>query len=289
MSILIDHSPKRLFAFGCSFTEYYWPTWTEILSLDLDIPCYNYGKSGAGNQYIANMLVQADHFYKFNKDDLVIVSWTSVCREDRWKSRNWITPGNIFTQGDYDEAWVEKWADPVGYLVRDLATISLTKNYLENKKCNWHMFSMCDLTTQLDQQNQVVVDQNSKDCYIKLLDMYADDIGSINSSFFKVLWDNDIYKNKILKDLEKFSGKFSDGHPNVLEHLQYLQTVFPDHIFKETTLNSIERSYSAYTQFIEEQIKIKKSDFAIYMLESEQIKKLYNLTSINQPLTPQRI
>jgi hypothetical protein len=40
---------KRAFLFGCSYTEYKWPTWANILKKDLDIPVYNWGLSGLGN------------------------------------------------------------------------------------------------------------------------------------------------------------------------------------------------------------------------------------------------
>ena len=80
---LITRPPKRIFTFGCSFVEYYWATWAEILGKDLGIPLYNFGKSGGGNQYIANTFAQANAVYNFNEDDLIIVSWTNVCREDR--------------------------------------------------------------------------------------------------------------------------------------------------------------------------------------------------------------
>lgn len=287
--MLIDRSPKRLFAFGCSFTEYYWPTWTEILSLDLDIPCYNYGKSGAGNQYISNMLVQADHFYKFNKDDLIIISWSSVCREDRWKDRNWITPGNIYTQGEYSQEWVKEWADPLGYLVRDLATISLTKNYLENRNCNWKMFSMCDLVVQLDQQAHTAISADNIDSYNKLLEIYKKDIGVLMPSFFNILWNNDVYKNKVLVDFKKFDNKYSDGHPTPKEHLEYLQCIFPEHQFKNNTIKTVENSDLILNNFISEKIKTVKNNFAMYKLSELEIKNLKKIISIKPSLMPQRI
>jgi len=37
--------PRRLFAFGCSFTQYKWPTWADILGKSFDLS-YNLGKSG---------------------------------------------------------------------------------------------------------------------------------------------------------------------------------------------------------------------------------------------------
>lgn len=66
---------KRLFAFGCGFTNYYWPTWAEMLAYDLDIPLYNYGKENIDNKEIFNSLMQADNFFNFNENDIVVVQW----------------------------------------------------------------------------------------------------------------------------------------------------------------------------------------------------------------------
>ena len=148
---IISRPIKRLFTFGCSFTNYGWTTWPEYVSADLDVPYWNYGKSGAGNQYIANTLAQADTIHNFNQDDLIMISWTNVCREDRWINGDWITPGNIFSQNEYDEKFIKKYVDPLGYLLRDLSTIALVSGFLKSKLCQYHFFSMCNIIEQVDQ------------------------------------------------------------------------------------------------------------------------------------------
>ena len=107
MSALIIKKPKRLFTFGCSFTKFYYPTWANIIAHDLEIPLYNYGKPGAGNQYIFNTIMQADTIYNFNKDDLIMVCWSSISREDRYKDGNWMVAGNIYTKLRYDSAYIK--------------------------------------------------------------------------------------------------------------------------------------------------------------------------------------
>jgi hypothetical protein len=88
---LINRPVRRVFTFGCSFTGYAWMCWPEAIAYDLNIPLYNYGRSGAGNQYIFNMLMQANNYYKFDENDLVIVSWTNVYRDDKFIKNNWVT------------------------------------------------------------------------------------------------------------------------------------------------------------------------------------------------------
>ena len=44
---------KRAFVFGCSFTQYYWPTWADILGREFN-KFENWGQCGGGNQFIFN-------------------------------------------------------------------------------------------------------------------------------------------------------------------------------------------------------------------------------------------
>ena len=52
---------KRLFAFGCSFTCYIYPTWADIIyqSLNEDCEFYNCGRSGGGNLFISHRITEA--------------------------------------------------------------------------------------------------------------------------------------------------------------------------------------------------------------------------------------
>jgi hypothetical protein len=246
---LITRKPKRLFTFGCSFTSYAWSMWPEIISYDLEIPLYNYGRTGAGNQFIANTICQANAKYKFNSDDLIIVCWTNVCREDRWVNGKWVLPGNIFTQNEYDSKWVEKFVDPLGLLIRDLASINLINNLLKFTDCQYHFLSMMDIVHNADQWNSndsrfksfkkvnPETGQNI-DVLKEILSYYQSDISKINKSFYEVLWNKNI-EQKLNVELKRFNGYFQDGHPWPTESLQYLSVIFDDHKFKETTIKTV--------------------------------------------------
>ena len=62
---------KRCFTFGCSFTRYKWPTWSDIIKQEIP-ETINYGKAGAGNLYISNQLVEGNLRHNINKVDLVM-------------------------------------------------------------------------------------------------------------------------------------------------------------------------------------------------------------------------
>jgi hypothetical protein len=278
MTELITRPIKRIFTFGCSFTKYYWSTWPEIVSLDLDIPYYNFGKSGGGNQYIANTISQADNIYNFNQDDLIMISWTSVTREDRWVKGNWYNSGNIYTQDLFDKSYVEKWGDPIGYMIRDFASIKLVKNLLEFKGCQHHMMSMCDIQDQLDQGAYNKMPSNVH--YDKLCNIYKTELACVHPSFMRTLWNNDIYKFKILPDIETYGTHFSDGHPSPAEHFLYLKTIFPDHKFKEATALAVKLSQENLILFIKEMEKKFRKNWAGHELSYDDNLRLTTTTSI---------
>jgi hypothetical protein len=74
------------FAFGCSFTNYSWPTWADMIGKEFE-SYENWGKSGGGNQFIFNSLMECVVKNKISKDDTVIIMWTNISREDNPKSK----------------------------------------------------------------------------------------------------------------------------------------------------------------------------------------------------------
>lgn len=129
---------KRLFTVGCSFTEYFYPTWATIMHKSMpDAEYYNLGLSGCSNPFIANRLAEANRKFNFCETDLVIVMWTTTCRETHYVNGTWLNPGNIYSQNVYPKEFVEKFADPVGYLIRDMATIELATRYMNSLSCKY--------------------------------------------------------------------------------------------------------------------------------------------------------
>ncbi len=274
---LANRPVQRLFTFGCSFTKYHWTTWPEIVAYELNVPLYNYGRSGAGNQYIANMISQADAIHNFNENDLIMISWTNVCREDRYKSQNWITPGNIFSQNIYNDEYVKKWADPDGYILRDLCTIKFTINFLENKKCQFHMMSMCNIIDIIDQgQAEILKNLSFKE---KITEMYKNELDQLHSDFYNVLWRNNPQKYKFPKDKKEISELFNDGHPTPLEHLEYLQNIFPN-TFSERTENAVKEKYSFFVENMKRLSLHYNRMFYVYELSDYENKLLREGTTL---------
>lgn len=222
---------KRFFAFGCSMTSYRWPTWADILAKEIP-ESYNFGKSGGGNLYISTMLAEAHNHYKFNAEDLVMIMWTSVCREDRYINKYWETPGNIFTQGFYDDAFVEKYADPRGYLIRDMAIISNAKHMLDSLPCDYHMLNMAPFVTL-----QLRGGESNADDFDDVLELYKDVLKYIKPDIMNLEYKGQWPQHPIS---DPGNQKF-DYHPSTAGHARYLQKVFPRLTFTEQQQQFIDK------------------------------------------------
>lgn len=89
---------SRLFAFGCSYVSYRYPTWADYLGVEFD-QYYNYGRSGSSNTYIMNKLVEAMLHHKFCKTDMVVVMLTGFGRFSyiHKDDNHWITHGDLYS------------------------------------------------------------------------------------------------------------------------------------------------------------------------------------------------
>jgi hypothetical protein len=214
----IDFSKyKRFFTFGCSFTKYIWPTWSNILKEEMpNVEYYNIGTSGAGNMMISNRIVETNLKFKFNESDLVIVMWSTFCREDRWiTDRRWVHPGNIYTQSEYNKEFVKKYSDTTGYLIKDMALITLGVNYLNNISCD----TVSLMSVPIDHQQLT-------DCHVvnSVRTAYDPIINAMPESLYTLemngQWENGhIYYYSFEKDPNKL---FEDYHPNPNRYCQYL-------------------------------------------------------------------
>lgn len=177
----------RFFAFGCSFTQYHWPTWADIIRQDYQ-PLENWGRSAAGNQFIFNAVVECNLRRKFTPDDTVIIMWSSFLREDRYINGKWANLGNLFVNKDYKKLAKEASSLRGGY-IRDLALIYSTQKLLESTGCRWYFTSIMDVGTNFDfvEIEKDDVNNNIND----LLEHYHDTIKLFRPSVHQVLFNYD--------------------------------------------------------------------------------------------------
>jgi hypothetical protein len=212
-------SLNRLFTFGCSFTNYRWSTWADCLAPEFDY-FENWGQAGGGNHYIFNSIMEADQRHDFKNNDTVVVCWSSILREDRYTD-NWQTHGNIATCEYYDKKYFDKYITERGCLIRDMAFIKATLNFLQNKQgVKWVFLSMAPLLLADQFGHSINLDSDVQELYKNVLE-------NIKPSFYETVlrsdWEQGWTTNRI------------DIHPTPVEHLEYLDTVLPSWVTNQST------------------------------------------------------
>jgi len=263
---------KRLFVFGCSFTNYIWPTWANILGKEFDY-FENWGMAGCGNQFIFSSLNECILRNNISKDDTVIIMWTSIVREDRYIKGQWIAEGNIYNQanGFYDDYFVANCTDNRGYLIRDLSFVHSAKKMLEQIGAKHVFLSMVPFTNVHD--HKLLPADNVDD----ILELYKETVDFIRPSVYEVIFKFDWWsrefcpqglkekykelsgtdwpsyeifvkkifsnlKQSVLEEIEQYNlidrlheSKRIDMHPTPLEYLEYIDSQLQDFIISKST------------------------------------------------------
>ena len=234
----------RFFAFGCSFTiNNSRPTWADIVG-DQFAEYQNWARGGSGNQYIFNSLIEANQRNKFTDTDTVMIMWSSITREDRYVERlgGWIGNGNIYWQNVYSKEFVKEYACERGYLIRDLALISAAHQLLQTWGVNYRMMSMIPVNT---------VEHTSSTAlpYSDVTKLYQDTLDSLLPSVYETVFNNQHWQLK-RSDFGAWVDSAQvvrDAHPDPKEALDYVQTVLPNLVIKQTTVDWI-NSYTYGTE-----------------------------------------
>lgn len=223
---------KRFFAFGCSFTFYHWMTWADIIGSEIP-EYYNYAKPGCGNGYIFSSVIEANIRHTFTDDDLVIVMWSGVDREDRYINGSWKAAGSVYHSIDnfYDKSFTQKYSDLRGYLIRDLGFISAISETLSN--IDHHFLSMMPMDKVSEFGNEKV-DADVYRFYGKYLDMIKP---SVYEAVFDMDWNT---RQKVKKKVSMFRTE-TDLHPTPKLHLEYIQKIFPDLAFLPGTIDLVNK------------------------------------------------
>jgi hypothetical protein len=135
---------KRIFTFGCSFTNWTWPTWADIISVQTNVPVYNGGLAGLGNVGISCRILEYDMKYHFQQDDLILVMWTNWSREDRYLNNKWKLVGNVFNNNFYDKEFIKKYWSWENDIIKNASSIILTNKSFQIGE-NYSAFEYADV------------------------------------------------------------------------------------------------------------------------------------------------
>ena len=202
---------KRFFAFGCSFTDWPWTTWADIVAGAYPkAQYYNFAKGGGSNQLILSRVMEADNIFNFNEHDLIIVQWTSANRESRYIINKWRGGGNVYRdKNNYGEDFF-KYIDPLDFLIRDCAAVKAVHSLLKLKQCNFKFISCVPL-----------VEGNTNEIKY-LLQTYQPVLDFIKPCYLNVIFKGNFKNN----DTRLLYGDKS--HPDPEQHLRYIETVLPE-------------------------------------------------------------
>lgn len=219
----------RLFTFGCSFTFWEWSTWADIVGRDNFSEHKNYGRIGAGNQYIFTSLIEAIKRDNITQADTIMVMWSSVARHDYWFRGEWRTQGNILTSIPRLE-WLNSFYDIDGFYFRDLPLITAGQLILDSIGCKHHVMSMVDITN----HDQFELNDNSQEPSLRdLFETHSDTTQRILPSVHNIIFNYD-YNSRLIAGYPKREG-IRICHPTPAEHLEYIESVMPEYEISDQT------------------------------------------------------
>lgn len=216
---------KRLFTFGCSHTQYCWPTWADIL-----LSVYggqNWGKSGAGNKFIVSSLNECIVTNQLSKDDVVIIMWTSWAREDRYLNGQWLCGGNVYNHYFYDKVFLQKYWDDTGAVLDTFNNMVSAFNILDNIGCEYLITSAYPLyqVKEWPELSTVddIVDINKFQKYLDFISKYQDKI--VHENLFH---DKRVDSYVFSSTSWSLNKDTTDPHASTEEHYNWLkQYVIP--------------------------------------------------------------
>ena len=208
----------KLFTFGCSYTNYYWPTWSDLLGYQFD-EHQNWAISGLGNNAIMQRVNEALTKNKVTEDDYVVVQFTDFNRLDLHSVGilpfgNWRAGGNIWMKS-VEEPWIQQTWNEESYMYMSHNYISMTINFLRSLPCKWTVTSSVDVPTLL-QNKEFVHNTNIYTGWVTAIQSYADDRKSpVINVAYKDQDPISLFTKR--KKIEK------DKHPSISTHANWVK------------------------------------------------------------------
>lgn len=136
---------KKLITFGCSFTEFSWPTWADWMGTAY--PHYiNLGNGGSGNRAIFHTFMRAYNGGYIDKNTDVVIQWTSLLRHDHipFGKNKYLGLGSVLHSGNYSQEYIDKFFNPIQAISETYNYIKAIRTLLDIRRINYTMFFMLD-------------------------------------------------------------------------------------------------------------------------------------------------
>ena len=217
---------QRYFAFGCSYTNHYWPTVADFIAIGFK-KFYNLGRSGSSNSYILQRLFEAHQKYNFTSDDFITVATSGIGRFSyiHKDSGDWIHSGDLYPntgegQPKLSQLWAENFESYLFALDRSVFSLKMIRFILDNLNVKYKIYPAISY---LPFQSRDPATRPLLKEYINLHDIKD----SIDTFVLKTnVWD------------ELFGYEFKDGridrHPSISQHHRYFKEYFPELVSPKT-------------------------------------------------------
>ncbi len=240
---------ERLFTFGCSTTNYYWPTWADIIGYDKDYQ--NWGISGIGNVGIFLQLIEAGYKNNIGPNDTVIIMWTHLGREDRYVKDQWIARGNPIRE--YGEDFIKKYYCEKGSLIKELGCIASAIHTLNDWGCNWKFLTVADilgLTVCNGDDYSEINDLVDALCWIKSDDENKEYLETKNIDSKVIETYKNVFRSMTQPSLVNFllnkynalvpvKLNYDDIHPTPLVYYEFVKLVLPEFVIDDKCIKWI--------------------------------------------------
>jgi hypothetical protein len=215
---------SNLYAFGCSFAQYSWPMWPEILA-----QCYNttenYGHPGSGNFYIFHQVLYCLLNKQVSKEDTVIIQWTESNRTDYIENKDWANSGSLSA-----ELLIKSRLD---FMISDETSAIKTLSYmviliklLEEIGCNWYFIFMSPQCKVHKFESKDFINLNIKkryESFLSKINLYKHRfIDTTMTEFFEK---NNMPINKCSWKVKNKVQIFEDDHPLPSYTFKYINEI----------------------------------------------------------------
>ena len=173
---------------------------------------WNYGRSGAGNEYIFLSFLDALNFHNIGPNDTVVMAWSTYARIDLYNKHGLQTHGNIFN--NYDNEFIDKIWNPTAAVDKTWRYINAATELLLGRNTTFIHASLDDLE-EIDLESMTYKNEYDFD-KIKQRRYISDDVINhfIRTPLIKY------FNNYTIKDNIQFIDQIGnpprwDGHPLV--------------------------------------------------------------------------
>jgi hypothetical protein len=213
---------SRLFTFGCSFTKYYWETWADIVGTQFEV-FQNWGQAGAGNTFISNNLYECHSLYNINKNDVVMIMFSSIDRFDFInKNSNYRTSGSVYNENHPlgKDFILNEWSDEHAIYNTWYSIIS-SKQLLDSIGCKYVLMKAFNFEVLDGDQTYNTGSNRIHHCLKEINNI----IKGPNLSHVNKIINNHYY-------FDDLPNK-TDGHPTIKTHLKWVKENLQEYYTEE--------------------------------------------------------